>query len=148
MSPPDDAHLTAILVSVPADFAFARLSDPVFVGGWALGSMGLRPVAPGVWTGRSLFDGSEAHVEIHPHPSLGLIDFAVGTATHRSPRISLRVTPGEVLGQGAGVCLVALTALRAATCDADRWARTCTVHETEILLIRAQLERAHAGATG
>lgn len=143
---PDHAHIASALVSVPAGFAFGRLADAAFVGGWSLGSMGLTEVAAGVYRGVSMFDGSEAHVDIRPQPGLGLIDFGVGTAEVRVPRIFIRVTPGETLGHGAGTCLVTMTALRAADTPDDRWARTCTTHETEILLIKAQLETAYAKA--
>jgi len=143
---PEHAHIASALVSVPADFAFGRLADAAFVGGWSLGSMALTEVAAGVYRGVSMFDGSVAHVDIRPQPDLGLIDFGVGTAEVRLPRIFIRVTPGSVLGHGAADCLVTMTALRAAGADDARWARTCTSHETEILLIKAQLETAFAGA--
>lgn len=143
---PDHAHIASALVAVPADFAFGRLADAAFVGGWSLGSMGLTEIAAGVYRGVSMFDGSVAHVDIRPQPALGLIDFGVGTAKARMPRIFIRVTPGAVLGHGPKECLVTMTALRAAGVPDDRWARTCTTHETEILLIKAQLETAFAGA--
>jgi hypothetical protein len=136
--------MASALVAVPADFAFDRLASAVFVGGWSLGSMGLAEVAPGVYRGVSMFDGSAAHVDIRPEPAQGLIDFGVGSAEARLPRIFIRVTPGEVLGHPQSTCLVTLVALRAAGADGARWARTCTAHETEILLIKAQLEAALA----
>jgi len=145
MTHPAHAHTAAALVLVPAEFALERLSDAVFVGGWSLGSMRLQAVAPGVYRGVSMFDGSPAHVDIRPQVALGLIDFGVGSAEQRVPRISVRVTPGAVLGHGAAECLVTLTALRAAGASADLWARTCITHEAEILLIKAQLETAFAG---
>lgn len=141
---PQIAHMAAALVGVPAAFAFDRLSQAEFVGRWALGSMGLAPTGDGVFVGHSLFDGSPAHVEIRPAPKLGLIDFAVGTAEVRSPRISIRITPGPVTGRGESVCIVTLHALRSAQAEEARWAQTCIAHETEILLIKAQLERAYA----
>jgi len=147
MTHPDCAHIASTLVSVPVDFALDRLSDAGFVGGWSLGSMGLAPVAPGVFKGISLFDGSEAHVDIRIHRDLGLIDYGVGAADLRVPRIFIRVTPGTVLGHAEGECLITMTALRMAGSDGNRWARTCTTHETEILLIKAQLETAHVGVT-
>ena len=143
---PDHAHIASALVAVPADFAFGRLADAGFVGGWSLGSMGLTEVAAGIYRGVSMFDGSIAHVDIRPQPDLGLIDYGVGTLEARMPRIFIRVTPGPVLGRGMGECLVTMTALRAAGADDARWARTCTTHETEILLIKSQLEAAFAGA--
>ena len=146
MTHSDQAHIAAALVSVPVDFALVRLADAGFVGGWSLGSMGLTPVAPGVYRGVSMFDGSAAHVDIRPRSDLGLIDYGVGTVDLRVPRIFIRVTPGPMLGYSEGECLILLIALRMAGSDADRWARTCTTHETEILLIKAQLEAAFAGA--
>lgn len=138
------AHMAAARVEVPAAFALARLADAAFVGGWSLGSMGLQPLEEGVFHGRSLFDGTPAHVEIHLSEALGLIDYAVGDAARRSPRIFIRVTAGPVLGLDAGCCVVTLHALRAVTADGGTWIRTCTVHDAEILLIKAQLEAALA----
>lgn len=138
----DHAHMTSALVAVPAEFALARLAQPGFVGGWSLGSMGLQEVAPGVFRGTSLFDGAEAHVDLRPAPDLGLIDYGVGSAVTRVPRIFIRVVAGAALGHPPASCLVLLVALRASGADAARWMRTCAAHETEILLIQAQLERA------
>lgn len=145
MTTHDLAHLAAARVDVPAAFALGMLASGAFVGGWALGSMGLQPVAPEVFRGRSLFDGSEAHVEIRPQPALGLIDYAVGTAESRSARIFIRVTGGEVLGFDEECCLVTLHAMRSATATDAAWSRTCIAHEAEILLIKAQLEGARVG---
>lgn len=142
----DRTHIASTLVSVPANFALTLLADAGFVGRWSLGSMGLTAVEQGVYRGVSMFDGSEAHVDIRPLRDAGLIDYGVGTAEQRVPRIFIRVTPGAVLGHSEGECLVTMTALRMANGDADRWARTCTSHETEILLIKAQLEVAFAEA--
>lgn len=144
----DHSHTTSALVSVPHGFALERLLAAEFVGGWALGSMDLRHVADGVWCGRSLFDGTETHVEIVPHPTLGLIDYAVGSADSRAALIYIRVTPGATLGHGSECCLVSMHAMRAKATNDDRWTRTCTAHETEILLIKTQLERAFAEANG
>lgn len=139
---PSVAHQAATRVAVPAGFALDRLTDAAFVGRWALGSMGLESVDAGVFKGRSLFDGGEAFVEIRAERALGLIDFHVGTPQLRRPRIFIRVTPGEVLGLPDSECLVTLHALRAADAPDERWARTCITHETEILLIKEQLESA------
>ncbi|MCR9148857.1 MAG: hypothetical protein NXH83_01670 [Rhodobacteraceae bacterium] len=140
---PEAAHTAAALVQTPARFAFGRLSAAEFVGGWSLGSMGLQPVGPAVFKGRSLFDGSEAFVEIRPNPELGLIDFSVGSAERRDPRIFIRVTPGEVIARDTACCLVSLHALRSGGATPEAWARTCVTHEAEILLIKAQLEAAY-----
>lgn len=145
---PSVAHQAAARVAVPSDFAFERLSDASFVGRWALGSMGLEAVGGGVFRGHSLFDDSAAYVEIRAEQALGLIDFHVGTQQARLPRIFIRVTPGAVLGLGSDGCLITLHALRAGDAADARWARTCLTHETEILLIGAQLESAWAQRAG
>ena len=135
------AHLASIAVNVPAEHALARLSDPEQVGRWALGSMGLVPAGePGVFRGTSLFDGSDTFVEIEAHSSLGLVDYHVGTEDERSPRVSIRIADGPLAGLGPESCVIALSAWRQAAANDERWARTCTTHETEVLLIKAQLE--------
>lgn len=135
------AHLASARVDAPADFTFAHLADGRRLGRWALGSMDLTPTGePGLWRGVSLFDGSEAEVEIRPHAALGLIDFHLGPAGARVPRVSIRVTPGPDWGLPAETCLVAMTTWRAGWMDDARWQRTCTTHELEALLFKAQIE--------
>lgn len=135
------AHLASAHVEAPADFAFAHLSDGFRVGRWALGSMDLRPTGePGAWQGTSLFDGSSAEFEIRPLADLGLIDFHLGPAGHRLPRISIRVTPGPDWGLPAQTCLVALATWRAGWMSEARWQRTRTTHELEVLLLKSQIE--------
>ncbi|GHC20339.1 hypothetical protein GCM10007291_19120 [Gemmobacter nanjingensis] len=137
----DIAHLASVRVEAPSDFTFGHLADGRKLGRWALGSMDLQPEAePGLWRGVSLFDGSEAAVEIRPHPDLGLIDFHLGAAGARAPRVSIRVTPGPDWGLPAGACLVAMTTWRAGWMDDDRWMRTRKTHELEVLLFKAQIE--------
>ncbi|MCL4189616.1 MAG: hypothetical protein KJZ85_18605 [Rhodobacteraceae bacterium] len=143
MSWPAHAHSAAVRIDVPAAAAFAALADPVRVGRWALGSAGMEATAsPGVWRGRSLFDGAEAFVEIAAHPGLGLIDYHVGGPERRSPRIFIRVAPGPVAGLAEESCLVSMTAWRCAGMSEERWARLCTTHELEVLLLKAQTEAA------
>ncbi|MCC6008681.1 MAG: hypothetical protein JJU40_13525 [Rhodobacteraceae bacterium] len=139
---PEHAHMAAALVDVPADFALDRLASAAFVGGWSLGSLGLTEAGPGLYRGTSLFDGTEMLVDIRPAPAHGLIDYGVGNAETRSPRIFIRVTPGPVVGRAETVCLITLHALRSAEATTERWARTCIAHEAEILLIKGQLEQA------
>ncbi|MCB1407060.1 MAG: hypothetical protein KDK01_12590 [Rhodobacteraceae bacterium] len=136
------AHHVSTRAAVSADFAFALLADATFVGNWSLGSMGLVPDGDGVYRGTSMFDGSDAFVEIRPYPALGLIDYAVGTRSARSPRIAIRVTAGGPLGFDDKSCVITLSAFRAASADDARWTRTRISHEAEILLIKAQLETA------
>lgn len=139
-----DAHQAARWVGVPARTAFRHLADPAFVGGWALGCLGLEPTgADDVFEGRSLFDGSRARVRIAAHEALGLIDYFVGGEVLR-PRIMIRVVDGASIGGPDGTCLVAMSAYRVPDTPAETWSRTCISHEAEILLIKAQLETLHA----
>lgn len=141
------AHLASVRVDAPFDHVFDALSDGHRLGRWALGSMDLRPCAePDLWRGTSLFDGSVAEVEIRPHRALGLIDFHLGPQGARVPRISIRVTDGAFWGQPDATAMVAMTTWRAASMDADRWARTCKTHELEVLLFKAQIETAYQAA--
>lgn len=135
------AHLASVLVEAPFDYTFSHLSDGKRLGRWTLGSMDLVAQAePGLWRGVSLFDGSVAEVEIRPAPSLGLIDFHLGPKGARVPRVSIRVTPGADWGQPQASCMVAMTTWRAGWMDDERWMRTCTTHELEVLLFKAQIE--------
>ncbi|MCC7319900.1 MAG: hypothetical protein IT542_02875 [Rubellimicrobium sp.] len=137
----DHAHLASCRIAAPAAFAFDHLSDGHRLGRWALGSMDLVPAGePGLWRGASLFDGSAAEVEIRPLPALGLIDFHLGPAGARMPRVSIRVMPGPDWGLPEDNCLVAMTTWRAGWMDDARWDRTRRTHELEVLLFKAQIE--------
>ncbi len=141
------AHLASVSIDAPFDTVFDALADGHRLGRWALGSMDLQPLAEaGLWRGTSLFDGTTAEVEIRPHRALGLIDFHLGPAGARVPRVSIRVTRGADWGQPEGTAMVAMTTWRAAWMDDARWARTCKTHELEVLLFKAQIETAFSAA--
>jgi hypothetical protein len=71
-----------------------------------------------------------------------VIDYLVGSRPDDLlPRISARVVPGPGTARPDGVCLVTLTAWRAAGMDDARWRQLIAAHEAEILLIKGQLER-------
>lgn len=136
------AHLAAAQIDAPADFALTQLADARAIGRWTLGSMDFTPLGDGLWQGTSLFDGATSIVEIVAHRALGLIDYHVGTAEARVPRISIRVTPGPDWGLRADQCLAAMTTWRAGWMEDDRWERTRKTHEVEALLFKAQIETA------
>ncbi|MBV1693237.1 MAG: SRPBCC family protein [Hyphomicrobiales bacterium] len=138
----DYAHALTALVDVPAAAAFAFLIDPAALSRWSLGCMDLVDVGGGVYTGRSLFDGGQGWLSIEAVPLRLLVDYHVGTLERRVPRISARVLPGAVCDLGEGACYVTLTAWRPATMSDERWRRLCATHETEIWLIKAQMESA------
>ncbi|WP_425049468.1 hypothetical protein [Psychromarinibacter sp. S121] len=143
----ETGHAVTARVAVGAEAAFGFLSDPIALGGWSLGCMNTAPVpgAPGVYAGRSLFDGSETRFAIDADPARGVIDFLLGDAGAMVPRISIRIVPADVCGLGGAECLVTMSAWRASDMDDTRWQQLCACHEAEIHLIRAQCEAAVAG---
>jgi hypothetical protein len=129
------------LVEAPAEAVFAFLADPVALGEWSLGCMRTQPTEiAGLHTGWSLFDGSQAWFEIVADARLLLVDYHVGSLTRRAPRISARVVRGSVCGLSDAHCYATLTAWRPQGMEAGRWARLCSAHETEIWLIKEQIE--------
>ncbi|MGH6916655.1 MAG: hypothetical protein ACREJ0_03025 [Geminicoccaceae bacterium] len=136
------AHACTALVEVDAETAFAFLADAKALGGWALGSWGASVDRAGRFHGRSLFSGEETWGRIDADPARLLIDYLVGSRPDDlRPRISARVVPGPVTGRPDEVCLITLTAWRAAGMDDVRWQQLVAAHEAEILLIKGQLER-------
>jgi hypothetical protein len=134
-------HTCAALVNAPARAAFDFLADPQSLGRWSLGALNVKPTEKaGVYTGFSMFNGSQAWLAIDAKPELLLIDYRVGTPDNLVPRIFARVVPGTVVGLREDQCYVALTAWRTASMTAERWHQLRASHEAEILLIDSQIE--------
>ena len=89
-----------------------------------------------------MFDGSETLMEMAVYRDLWLIDFMVGSADLREPRVSLRLSPGALWGFDKESCLFSMSTWRAAWMSDERWVRTCQTHETEAQLFKAQTETA------
>lgn len=110
---------------------------------WILGLWNCREMAPGLFTGASLFDGGQGWVRVVVDGARGQVDYLVGgTPETLVARIRANVIEGALLGHAAGTCLVTLEAWRTGDMSDERWARLMHTHETEIELIRAQLEAA------
>lgn len=134
------SHMATALVDAPADVVFDFLSDPLKLGNWALGSFATEPTAtPGVYKGRSLFDGAVGALHIESDPAHLSILYFVGTETKRFPRIAARVVPGPACGLAEDECYASLLAWRTASMDNARWDRLCKSHEVEILMIAGQI---------
>lgn len=141
---PELVHTCAARVNAPARVAFDFLADPQALGRWSLGALNVKETATkGIYTGFSMFDGSQAWLAIDPRPELLLIDYRVGTPDNLIPRIFARIVPGKVVGLSDDQCYVSLTAWRTATMNAERWYRLRASHEAEILLIDSQIETLH-----
>lgn len=135
-------HSVTASVAAPAARAFAYLADPIALGRWSLGCMDTAPTrTPGVFCGRSQFDGSEGFFSIDGDAARLCIDWSVGPSDRLVHRISARILPGPALGYGPQTCLVTLIAWRPADMGAARWTRLVAAHEAEIWLIKAQIEQ-------
>src|SRR5688572_846871 len=136
-------HSVTALIEAPAEVTFALLSDPLQVGKWALASMQAEPAEnPGIYRGRSLFDGAQNHFAVTPHPQLLLVEYSVGSREALTPRIRAQVIRAESVGLAATSCYLTLTAWRPVDMPAARWSRLCAAHNVEIWLIKEQVEEA------
>ena len=135
------AHSVTALIDAPAERTFAFLADPLQVGNWALSSMQAQPAdVPGIYHGRSLFDGAKNHFAVTAHPHLLLVEYSVGPRDALVPRIRAQVIRAESVGLTATSCYLTLTAWRPAGMPAARWSRLCASHNVEIWLIKEQVE--------
>ncbi|MGH6922159.1 MAG: hypothetical protein ACRED5_00165 [Propylenella sp.] len=135
-------HMTTWHVRATADAAFRYLCDPIALGHWSLGCFDTQPAEePGLYTGRSLIDGSQAWFRIDADPARLLIDYLVGAPDRLVRRISARIVPGAELSLPAETCLVSLIAWRPAGISDENWRRVQALHEAEIILIAGQIER-------
>jgi len=139
--PPTLSHSVTALIEAPAEATFAFLADPMQVGNWALASMQAEAAEdPGIYRGRSLFDGAQNHFAVTAHPQLLLVEYSVGPREALRPRIRAQVIHAESVGLGATNCYLTLTAWRPVGMPAARWSRLCASHNVEIWLIKEQVE--------
>jgi hypothetical protein len=139
-------HSVTALIEAPAELTFEFLADPIQVGNWALSSMRAQPAdAPGVYRGRSLFDGVQNHFAVTPHPQLLLVDYRVGPPEALLPRIRAQIIRAESVGLAPTSCYLTMTAWRPAGMPTARWSRLCAAHNVEIWLIKEQVEAAARG---
>lgn len=136
-------HATARLCKASCAQALAHLSTQAGMSRWILGLWNCREITPGLFTGESLFDGGIGWVRVVVDAARAQVDYLVGaTPETLVPRIRANVIDGALLGHAGGTCLVTLEAWRTGDMSDERWARLMHTHETEIELLRAQLEAA------
>jgi hypothetical protein len=134
-------HAASIEVSVPAEEAFAYLSDGLKQGDWTLGSWNREQIGERLFKGTSLFTGAETFVRITAHPEHLLVDYDVGLALDQMLRLnSARAVPGPAVGRAEGTCVIALTKWRQPDEDDTQWRRGCVTFDTEIHMIKGRLE--------
>jgi enamine deaminase RidA (YjgF/YER057c/UK114 family) len=134
-----DRHVATAIVAASAEAAFAFMKDGLALGRWALGSFDTQALENGVFRGHSLFDGAARFIRIEDDAAKLSITYHVGQDPERlQPRILATIEPG------AGTppeCRVSLIAWRDASMTDERWRHLTTTHETEILLVKALIER-------
>jgi hypothetical protein len=137
----DVFHGATTVIEVPAETAFAYLSDGLEQSDWALGSWNREQIGDQLFRGTSLFDGSETFVRITADPTWLIVDYAVGPSLEQMPRVnSARIVPGPELGYPAGTCVVTLIKWRTPGQSDEQWQRGCVTFDTEIHMIRGRLE--------
>jgi uncharacterized protein YndB with AHSA1/START domain len=139
-------HVATVEIAAAPETVFAFMADGLALGRWALGSWGTQEVAPGLFAGRSLFEGTPSYIRIVADRKLMSVDYHVGPSPKKLRHVnSSRVIPGASLKRGAHACLMSLIAWRAKDLGEQRWHRICITHEAEVLLIQSWL---NAGQTG
>jgi hypothetical protein len=134
-------HTASERVATGAREAFAFLADGLSLGRWALGCFETKALGEGLFIGHSLFDGKALYVRIAADAARLAVTYHVGSSPDRlSPRIAARVAKGEADG-AAPQCMVSLIAERTPDMTDERWRQLRTLHEAEILLVKALLER-------
>jgi len=135
------ADVATAVIARPARAVFDFMADPHRLDLWSFGTWRVEVTPDGLVKGTAIYDGSHTYVRIDPDPDRLLVDYAVGsTPDALSPRIYVRITPGETLGLDAGQSMLSIVALRTAGMDDTRWQGLTTAHAFEAGLIRAILE--------
>jgi hypothetical protein len=134
-------HTASAEVAVDAPTAFEYLSDGLKQGEWTLGSWHRERLEANLYRGRSLFDGRELYIRIHPDERSLVVDYEVGREPESLLRVnSARTVPGPTIGRPEGTCVVTLMKWRTPDQDDAAWRRSCVTFSTEIHMIKGRLE--------
>ncbi|MSP48185.1 MAG: hypothetical protein EXQ95_02545 [Alphaproteobacteria bacterium] len=134
-------HTVSIELAVPADRAFAFMSDPGKLDRWSFGTWKTVLHEGGLAEGSAIFDGSVTWVRIDADKARGVIDYHLGKDRNAlTPRIMARVVPGERLELGDDACVLTLIAWRTRGMSDERWRRLAASHEFEVFLIKSLVE--------
>jgi hypothetical protein len=136
-------HAISIELAVPAERAFAFMSDPAKLDRWSFGTWKTVLHDGGLVEGRAIFDGAVTWVRIDADPVRGVIDYHLGKdRAALTPRIMARVIPGDRLELGPGSCVLTLVAWRTKVMSDERWRRLTASHEFEVFLLKSLIEAA------
>ena len=129
-----------IRIDRAAGEVFAFMADPEKMSLWSFGTWRTNIDETGLVRGTSIKDGAEIFVRIDPYPAGLLIDYHIGSSPDAlSPRVFVRVTPGEVFGDDKGAGL-SMTVFRTSGMDDTRWTSLKASHLVELDLIKSALE--------
>lgn len=135
-------HTSSIAVARPAEIVFEIMADGLAQGQWAWGSFDRREIEPGLFVGRSVFDGEETFVRLDVDRARLIVDYEVGRSRETMQfRNMSRVIPGDLLGLGPEKAVVTLMSWRIASQSDAAWEQSGCIHEAEMFLIRGLLER-------
>jgi hypothetical protein len=136
------AHCTA-----PAEIALDFLADGLALGGWALGSFATELIDDrGTVRGVTLDTHDETFVRPVLHRGQGIVVYEVAYGENvdldqMTPWIWAIVQPGDRLGFSSDSCVISMVAWRLEGMSDEAWQHICVYHDTEILLIKGQVER-------
>jgi hypothetical protein len=135
-------HSVTIEINKSWEETYDYIREPLNLGKWALGCWDTRATdEEDLYVGTSLFNNETSYFRIEADKKTRVIDFLVGDQSSLQPRISVRIVPGEVYGNSDAFCLVTINAWRDMQMSDERWHQLCVCHETEILLVKALIER-------
>lgn len=134
-------YTVSALVNREIETVFDYLQDPIKLGKWSLGCFDTKvDTETGLCTGHSLFNGKTSAVEIASDEGKNRIEFRLGPAGKKTPRIVIQVNSGGTFGYPGNSSLVTMTAWRTAGMTDYEWERLKRCHDVEILMLREQIE--------
>lgn len=132
------SHITSITIEASAEAVFSYMSDPEKMDRWSFGTWETVLHEDELVEGRAIFNGAQTFVRIDADPSRLLIDYHLGIEKDQlTPRISVRVIPGNRLDLRPDQAVLTFIAWRPALMDDARWRRLTASHEFEAVLLKS-----------
>ena len=132
------SHITSITIDAPAETVFSYMSDAAKLNRWSFGTWETVLHDDGLVEGKAIFDGARIFVRIDADTSRMSIDYHLGAERDElTPRISVRVVPGERLDLSSEQAVLTFIAWRPASMSDERWRRLTASHEFEVVLLKS-----------